>query len=184
MVEDAELPFPESVAASEIHKAGQHGGTGAKFLFGAMGLGAVIQAMAQFRFFATSWEKFIHFSKAAINLRSSGTATGQSGMLLSSPGVSPLHRVGYIIGPKLASLNFSGGLLAWGLFVPSSRTSSARASSRPTHPLTRPRGWAWRTTCGATSSGRWRSRNADERRFHALPDAEEPGAGIGRSIGT
>jgi putative OPT family oligopeptide transporter len=26
--------------------------------------------------------------------------------------------VGYIIGPKLASLNFSGGLLAWGLFVP------------------------------------------------------------------
>ena len=26
--------------------------------------------------------------------------------------------VGYIIGPKLASLNFSGGLLAWGLLVP------------------------------------------------------------------
>ena len=26
--------------------------------------------------------------------------------------------MGYIIGPKLASLNFSGGLLAWGLFVP------------------------------------------------------------------
>ncbi|HAK96168.1 MAG TPA: oligopeptide transporter, OPT family [Planctomycetes bacterium] len=26
--------------------------------------------------------------------------------------------VGYIIGPQLASLNFAGGLLAWGLFVP------------------------------------------------------------------
>jgi putative OPT family oligopeptide transporter len=26
--------------------------------------------------------------------------------------------VGYIIGPQLASLNFTGGLLAWGLFVP------------------------------------------------------------------
>jgi len=26
--------------------------------------------------------------------------------------------VGYIIGPNLAALNFSGGLLAWGLFVP------------------------------------------------------------------
>jgi putative OPT family oligopeptide transporter len=119
MVEDTELPFPESVAASEIHKAGQRGGTGAKFLFGAMGLGAVIQALAQFRVFATSWEKFIHFSKATINLRSSGTAAGESGMLLSSPGVSPAYiGVGYIIGPKLASLNFSGGLLAWGLFVP------------------------------------------------------------------
>src|SRR5512147_938466 len=54
MVEDVELPFPESVAASEIHKAGRSGGTGAKFLFGAMGIGALIQAMAQFRVFATS----------------------------------------------------------------------------------------------------------------------------------
>ena len=44
MVEDKELPFPESVAAAEIHKAGQGGQTGAKFLFWAMGLGAVIQA--------------------------------------------------------------------------------------------------------------------------------------------
>jgi uncharacterized oligopeptide transporter (OPT) family protein len=119
MVEDAELPFPESVAASEIHKAGQRGGTGAKFLFGAMGLGAVIQAMAQFSVFQTAWQKFIHFTKATIDLRGSGTVAGESGMLLSAPGVSPAYiGVGYIIGPKLASLNFSGGLLAWGLFVP------------------------------------------------------------------
>src|SRR3990172_7150881 len=72
MVEDAELPFPESVAASEIHKAGRAGGTGAKFLFSAMGVGALIQALGQFRFFATSWEKFVTFSKVTIGLRSSG----------------------------------------------------------------------------------------------------------------
>lgn len=119
MVEDVELPFPESVAASEIHKAGRRGGTGAKFLFSAMGFGALVQALGQFKFFATSWEKFISFSKASINLRASGQVTAQSGMLLSSPGISPAYiGVGYIIGPKLASLNFSGGLLAWGLFVP------------------------------------------------------------------
>lgn len=119
MVEDVELPFPESVAAGEIHKAGRTGGTGAKFLFGAMGIGALIQALGQLKFFATSWEKFIHFSKATINLRSSGEVAAQGGILLSSPGVSPAYiGVGYIIGPKLASLNFSGGLLAWGLFVP------------------------------------------------------------------
>ena len=119
MVEDVDLPFPESVAAAEIHKAGRGSGTGAKFLFGAMGVGATIQAMAQFRVFATSWEKFISFAKATIDLRGSGDATAQSGILLSSPGVSPAYiGVGYIIGPKLASLNFSGGLLAWGLFVP------------------------------------------------------------------
>ncbi len=119
MVEDAELPFPESVAAGEIHKAGRTGGTGAKFLFGAMGIGALIQALGQLNFFAKSWEKFVHFSKTVIGLKGSGDATAQGGILLSSPGVSPAYiGVGYIIGPKLASLNFSGGLLAWGLFVP------------------------------------------------------------------
>jgi len=119
MVEDIELPFPESVAAGEIHKAGRAGGTGAKFLFGAMGIGALIQTLGQLKFFATSWEKFVSFSKATISLKATGTVNAQSGMLLSSPGVSPAYiGVGYIIGPKLASLNFSGGLLAWGLFVP------------------------------------------------------------------
>jgi len=119
MVEDVELPFPESVAAGEIHKAGRKGGTGAKFLFGAMGIGALIQTLGQLSFFAKSWEKFVHFSKSIINLRATGEATAQGGVLLSSPGVSPAYiGVGYIIGPKLASLNFSGGLLAWGLFVP------------------------------------------------------------------
>jgi putative OPT family oligopeptide transporter len=119
MVEDTELPFPESVAAAEIHKAGRSGGTGAKFLFSAMGVGAFIQTLGQFKFFAASWAKFVTFAKTTINLRAVGTANAQSGILLSSPGVSPAYiGVGYIIGPKLASLNFSGGLLAWGLFVP------------------------------------------------------------------
>lgn len=119
MVEDVELPFPESVAAAEIHKAGRAGGTGAKFLFGAMGLGAVIQAMIQFKIFKSSWEHFVSFAKSTIGISGSGDAIGQGGLLLSSPGVSPAYiGVGYIIGPKLASLNFSGGLLAWGLFVP------------------------------------------------------------------
>ena len=47
MVEDVELPFPESVAAAEIHKAGRSGGTGAVYLFGAMAIGALIQTLLQ-----------------------------------------------------------------------------------------------------------------------------------------
>src|SRR6201982_2288667 len=39
MVEDPELPYPESVAASEIHKAGQKGAKAAKILFANMGCG-------------------------------------------------------------------------------------------------------------------------------------------------
>ena len=116
MVEDVELKFPESIAAAEIHKAGRRSGGGSKFLFGAMIGGAIIQALGQFKFFATTWEKFITFSKQTIT----GTAfTGKGGLLLSSPGISPAYMgVGYIIGPKLGALNFSGGLIAWGLLAP------------------------------------------------------------------
>ena len=105
MVEDVELPFPESVAAAEIHKAGRHGGSGSKFLFSAMGVGALVQALGQFKLFATSADKLVSFGKGNI--------------LFKSPDVSPAYMgVGYIIGPRLAALNFSGGVLAWGLLAP------------------------------------------------------------------
>lgn len=131
MVEDKDLPFPESVAAAEIHKAGQ-GGSGAVHLFTAMGIGALIKALGELSFFAKSWERFIEFPKSVINLtvkhKPPGAAeavgskigmTGHGGILITTPGISPAYMgVGYIIGPTLAALNFSGGILAWGLFVP------------------------------------------------------------------
>jgi len=119
MVEDVELPFPESVAAAEIHKAGRSGGTGAVYLFGAMGIGALIQTLIKLQVFLAEKQWFIPFGKSLLQLGDRGTATAQSGVVITPPGVSPAYiGVGYIIGPKLASLNFSGGLLAWGLFVP------------------------------------------------------------------
>jgi putative OPT family oligopeptide transporter len=119
MVEDVELPFPESVAASEIHKSGQSGSTGSKFLFSAMGFGALIQTLGQLKFFAARWQHFVKFAPKMLGVGKSGSAAVKGGLLLSSPGVSPAYiGVGYIIGPKLASLNFSGGLIAWGLLVP------------------------------------------------------------------
>lgn len=116
MVEDAELPFPESVAASEIHKTGRQSGGGSKYLFGAMIGGALVKALAEFKLFAETWEHFVTFAKQTIT----GTSIqGQGGILLSSPGISPAYMgVGYIIGPRLGALNFSGGLLAWGLLTP------------------------------------------------------------------
>jgi putative OPT family oligopeptide transporter len=38
LVEEADLPFPESIAAAEIVKAGQGGQSGAVYVFSAMGL--------------------------------------------------------------------------------------------------------------------------------------------------
>ncbi len=117
MVEDVDLLFPESTAAAEIHKSGQKGGGGSRYLFGAMGLGAVIQFLGQLSFFAASWEKFYNFFS---EVKIPGTSLkAKGGMLISSPGISPAYvGVGYIIGPKYASLNFSGGLIAWGLLAP------------------------------------------------------------------
>lgn len=116
MVEDVELPFPESVAASEIHKAGQGSDGSSKYLFGAMFLGGLVKALGEFKVFSTYWEKFITFSKQLI----AGTKfTGKGGLLAGSPSISPAYvGVGYIIGPRLGSLNFSGGIIAWGLLTP------------------------------------------------------------------
>ncbi len=121
MVEDAELVFPESVAAAEIHKAGRSGGSGSKFLFGAMIIGAIVQALGEFKFFLTESIKFIQ-GKIFVHLNDIIPNTffkGKGGLLLSQPGISPAYMgVGYIIGPKYASLNFSGGIIAWGLLAP------------------------------------------------------------------
>jgi putative OPT family oligopeptide transporter len=125
MVEDPELPYPESVAASEIHKAGQQGSTAAKVLFTNMGVGGLIYLLGQFRLFRASLDFPIsigQFGKTSLPL---GTGAGANRLptgaetVFSAPAVSPAYLgVGYIIGPKLAALNFSGGLLAWGLLVP------------------------------------------------------------------
>src|SRR5438874_10028551 len=54
MVEDPELPFPESVAASEIHKAGQQGSKAAKILFANMGFGALVFFLGAVNLFSPS----------------------------------------------------------------------------------------------------------------------------------
>src|SRR5205085_8292568 len=52
MVEDPELPFPESVAAGEIHKAGRRGAEAAKYLFWNIGVGGVLYLLGKFGLFA------------------------------------------------------------------------------------------------------------------------------------
>jgi putative OPT family oligopeptide transporter len=126
MVEDAELPFPESVAASEIHKAGQQGSKAAKILFANMGFGALVNALAQLNVFDQVRTFTLNIGALGKNLllRTSTnpnvTTISTGGVsTFNSPAISPAYLgVGYIIGPTLAALNFAGGVLAWGLLVP------------------------------------------------------------------
>lgn len=125
MVEDPELPFPESTAAAEIHKAGQAGAQSARYLFWSMGFGAIFYFLGNLRLFPTDKDFPIHvgeLGRGTVRIGPPGsTNTIDTGgvSLLSAPSVSPAYLgVGYIIGPRLASLNFAGGLFAWGLMVP------------------------------------------------------------------
>src|SRR6202451_194557 len=123
MVEDAELPFPESVAAAEIHKAGQQGSKAAKILFANMGFGGLMYFLSQLNLFWYTQNVLVNIPKMATGLRLGRSANAPllatGGMSqFTSPAVSPAYLgVGYIIGPRLASLNFAGGGVAWGLFV-------------------------------------------------------------------
>jgi putative OPT family oligopeptide transporter len=125
MVEDPELPFPESVAAAEIHKAGRRGAQVAKYLFWNIGVGGVVYLLGRFGLFAA--DKDIHFTvgslgRSQVRLGTTGStnlvaAGGTS--TFAAPSVSPAYLgVGYIIGLRLASIQFAGGVLAWGLMVP------------------------------------------------------------------
>jgi putative OPT family oligopeptide transporter len=125
MVEDPELPFPESVAASQIHIAGQQGSRAAKILFSNMGFGGLVYLLGQFSLFNPSKDFILsvgQLGKSFVRLgRDAASPKLAAGAVttMSAPAVSPAYLgVGYIIGPRLASLNFAGGVIAWGLLVP------------------------------------------------------------------
>jgi len=125
MVTDPDLPFPESVAASEIHKAGQKGSAGAKHLFQAMGIGSLLYSLGVIQLFAASKDFILKvgtigssFVRLGADPTSPKVDAGGT-VAVAGPGIYPAYiGVGYIIGPRLASLNFAGGVLAWGLFAP------------------------------------------------------------------
>ena len=125
MVTDPDLTFPESVAAAEIHKAGQRGSAGARHLFQAMGFGSFLYVLGMIQLYAASKDFIIKVGRIGASFVRLGTdsnatqVTAGGTVAVSGPGIFPAFiGVGYIIGPRLASLNFAGGVLAWGLFAP------------------------------------------------------------------
>ena len=125
MVDDPSLPFPESVAASEIHKAGQRGTDAAVQLFQAMGVGAVIKLIGDLGVFRAKNYFQIGVGKVQegfvrLGLTADAKKVTAGGVTtFAAPEITPAYLgVGYIIGAELGALNFAGGLLAWGLFVP------------------------------------------------------------------
>jgi putative OPT family oligopeptide transporter len=101
------LPYPEGTACAKVLIVGEQGGSNARTVFLGFGVGFVYQLLMQaLRLWAEGWEYLITriqgYSKAVVSLE-------PSPMLLG---------VGYIIGPRIASVLVGGGLLATLLLVP------------------------------------------------------------------
>ena len=122
LVVEAELPFPESVAAAELVKAGQGGQqTGAAFVFKAMGVAGVWELVKNsngLKLVADSASGFVSLGRSTIEMLGQ-QVTYVGGFLLQSPAASPaLVGVGFIVGPRIAATLFAGAVMAWLLLVP------------------------------------------------------------------
>ena len=121
MVVEADLPFPESVAAAELVKAGQGGQTGAKYVFQAMGLAGVWELVKNsngVQLVSSSATTFVNLGRSTIDMIGQQVSY-LGGFILQSPAASPaLVGVGFIVGPAIASTLFAGAVLGWLLLVP------------------------------------------------------------------
>jgi len=121
LVVESDLPFPESVAAAEIVKAGQKGQTGAGLVFSAMGIAAVWELFKNsngLQIMKEAASSFLHFGHSSIEV--AGQKIRYSGgILLSTPEASPMVMgVGFIVGLRIAAILFCGAVIGWLVLVP------------------------------------------------------------------
>lgn len=101
-----ELKYPEGTACADVLKAGEKGGSTA----GTLVLGLVIGFIYQFTLLGLKVFKEV----ASVSLAKVGLKGGAIGSEMSAP----LLGVGFIIGPRIASVMVAGGVLAYLVMVP------------------------------------------------------------------
>ncbi|MFP4624888.1 MAG: OPT family oligopeptide transporter, partial [Gemmatimonadota bacterium] len=98
------LPYPEGTACAEVLKAAESGGSRAHNVFLGLGVGALMKGI-------TGWARAVPDS---LEVHIPFLRKGQLGS-----DVSPaLFGVGYILGPKIATIMVGGGLLSWLVIIP------------------------------------------------------------------
>ena len=103
IVEDKTLKYPEGCACADVLRAGEAGARHAKNVFAGLGVAAAVK-------FVTGWLKWIP-ENVLIPVRALRGAVGFD----FSPA---LLGVGYIVGPKVSSLLFAGGVFGWMVLIP------------------------------------------------------------------
>ena len=102
--EHGNLPYPEGTACAEVLKASQGGGVQASHVFFGLGIGAAFKAL-------TAWARVLpeHLTLPLPFLKKA-----QLSMDLSAA----LFGVGYILGPRIATIMVGGGLLSSLVIIP------------------------------------------------------------------
>ncbi len=115
LVVEEDLPYPEGVACTEVVLAGEEGGNTAKYVFAALLIGGI------YKFVSTGLN--IMKDKVA-SIISVGRAKFFGGAELSAA----LLGIGYIVGPRIASFVFLGGILGWVVITPIFLTMAANGT--------------------------------------------------------
>lgn len=98
------LPYPEGTACAEVLKAAESGGSRAKNVFLGLGMGALVKGI-------TGWVRAV---PGELEVNIPFLKKGQLGCDVSAA----LFGVGYILGPKIATIMVGGGLLSWLVIIP------------------------------------------------------------------
>lgn len=98
------LPFPEGTACAEVIKSADLGGTSAGFVFGGLGIGALLELLRNgFYAFAGTIEVPIFFvRKMVVSLETNPALLG----------------VGYILKRRISVIMVAGGAIAWIILIP------------------------------------------------------------------
>lgn len=102
--EHHQLPYPEGTACAEVLKAAETGGSRAKNVFLGLGIGAAMKGL-------TGWVRAV---PDELHVEIPFLKKGQLGSDVSAA----LFGVGYILGPKIATIMVGGGLLSWLVIIP------------------------------------------------------------------
>jgi len=101
--EDRTLPFPEGRACAEVLRAGESGARGARLVFAGLGAAVGVKLLTD----------LFKWLPAAVNVPFR-RLRGELGVDVSAA----LAAVGYVVGPKVATLIFSGSFLGWMVAIP------------------------------------------------------------------
>jgi len=101
-----ELPYPEGTACSDVLEAGDRGEEGVKLIsFGFLASLLYMWLSSGMAVFKTTLERAFSIGRT-------------NGFAIGGDFTPALFGVGYIIGPRIASYVFGGGLMAWMMLIP------------------------------------------------------------------